>query len=170
MQRVCVVVLFVLSLLFSSSAVWGQTQFELPKNLELKAKEDYNRHETTLVEAAKWLEQTALSSEVAKRQEINAFVIKYLSGSPTISVALNEQLAKIYGKNEQLLAIYLASYGRNVIENRNSTDRSAPVKGGLTSMMNVYKKGVQIEKSREMEKLLKLSDSELNTYISQKLI
>jgi hypothetical protein len=62
------------------------------------------------------------------------------------------------------LAIFLASYGRHVIENKGA-DNLMIIKGAITSMMNVYKKGINISKSKEMEKVMKLTDAALDDYI-----
>ena len=60
----------------------GQTKFEVPQNVELKSKEDYSKDETTIIDAAKWLEETDLNKETEKRQQVNSFVIQWISGSP----------------------------------------------------------------------------------------
>lgn len=160
-----------LVMIFSIATVgtyYAQTEFELPENVKLKNKEDYEKYEEDFVNAAKWLEETDLNKETEKRQKVNAFVIEWISGSPTISVEISAELGKIYGDNAQLLGVYLASYGRHCIENKESTQFSA-TKAALLSMITVYKKGIKITKSKEMEKILKLSDEKLDEYIKTKL-
>lgn len=155
--------------LTSILTVQGQTKFEVPQNVELKTKDDYAKYETALIDAAKWLEETDLNKETDKRQQVNAFVLQWVSGSPTINVDINEQLEKIYGKNVQLLGLYLASYTRNFLENKGTATKFSATKAGLISMMNVYKKGIEISKSKEMDKLIKLTDeNKLDDYISDK--
>jgi hypothetical protein len=147
----------------------AQTKFEIPPNVELKTKDDYAKYETAIIAAAKWLEETDLNKEADKREQVNAFVLQWLSGSPTISVDINEQLGKTYGKNIQLLGIYLASYTRNFLENKGTATKFTATKAGLVSMMNVYKRGIGISKSKEMEKLIKLTDeNKLDDYIADK--
>ncbi|MBS1915998.1 MAG: hypothetical protein JST87_06945 [Bacteroidetes bacterium] len=145
----------------------AQTKFEVPKNIELKAKEDYAKYEPAIVDAAKWLEETDLDKEKNKRKEVNAFVLEWISGSPTVTVDINENLAKIYGKNTQLLGVYLASYSRNFIENKNSANKFSAIRAGLISMMNVYKKGIDVSRSKELENLIKLDEeNKLDDYIN----
>ncbi|MBD0331996.1 MAG: hypothetical protein ICV66_05015 [Chitinophagaceae bacterium] len=163
---------FILCLSFGLTSiltVQGQTKFEVPQNVELKTKDDYAKYETAISEAAKWLEETDLNKETEKRQQVNAFVLQWVSGSPTINVDINEQLGKIYGKNAQLLGVYLASYARNFLENKSAATKFSATKAGLISMMNVYKKGIEISKSKEMDKLIKLTDeNKLDDYINEK--
>jgi hypothetical protein len=152
----------------SISSVYAQTIFEVPQNVELSSKDDYAKYEPAIIDAAKWLEATDLDKEADKRKEVNSFVLRWVSGSPTISIDITEKLAKLYGKNAQLLGIYLASYARNFLENKNTATRFSATKAALTSMMNVYKKGIDISKSKEMEKLIKLTDeNKLDDYISE---
>jgi hypothetical protein len=149
------------------TTVRAQAGFEVPQNVVLKNKADYAKYEQAIVSAAKWLEETDLNKEPEKRQTVNAFVLHWISGSPIITVDINERLAKIYGKNLQLLAIYLASYARNYIENKTTATKFSATKAGLLSMMNVYKKGINIDKSREMNKLIKLeAENKLDDYIN----
>ena len=160
---------FILSLVFIQTlflTVNAQTNFELPQNIELKSKDDYSKYEATMTGAAKWLEETDLDKDADKRKQVNSFVLKWVSGSPTVNVDITEQLAKIYGKNIQLLGVYLASYASNFIQNKTSATKFTATKAGLISMMNVYKKGIDISRSKEMEKMIRLtSDNKLDDYI-----
>jgi hypothetical protein len=160
--------LILLLSLASVFTVQGQTTFEVPQNVELKTNDDFSKYESTIIEAAKWLEATDLDKEHDKRMQVNAFVIRWISGSPTITVEITEQLGKLYGKNEQLLGIYLASYTRNFLENKNTATKFSAIKAGILSMMNVYKKGFDISKSKEMDKLIKLTNNnKLDDYIKE---
>ncbi|MBI3233729.1 MAG: hypothetical protein HYZ42_06755, partial [Bacteroidetes bacterium] len=55
----------------------GQTQFEVPINIELQKMKDFEKYELAIVEAAKWLEETDLDKEIDKRQKVNAFVLEW---------------------------------------------------------------------------------------------
>jgi len=160
----CLVIIFA-----NFFTVLGQTKFEVPQNVQLKEKEDYAKYESDIIDAAKWLEETDLDKEADKRREVNAFVIQWISGSPTVNVEITEQLMKIYGKNAQLMGVYLASYAGNFLANKGTATKQSATKAGLISMMNVYKKGIEISKSKEMEKLIKLTEeNKLDGYIASK--
>jgi hypothetical protein len=154
---------------FFASPVFSQSNFEVPAGYELKAKEDYARYESAIVEAAKWLEETDLDKEKAKRQEVNTFLIQWISGSPDVSIEIHPAVADLYGKNEQLLAVYMAGAARYQIENKGSADRMKGIKAGIVSMSTVYKKGIAVKKVKELDKLLKFSDTELDAYIAEKI-
>ncbi|HEX5154058.1 MAG TPA: hypothetical protein VFW07_21575 [Parafilimonas sp.] len=162
---------FLTSLIFSLISILSahaQTTFEVPQGVELKSKEDYAKYEPAIIDAAKWLEETDLDKETDKRKEVNSFVLQWIAGSPTVNIDINEKLSKIYGKNVQLLGIYLAGYTRNFLENKNAATKFSATKAGLISMMNVYKKGIAVSKSKEMEKLTKLTgENDLDDYINE---
>ncbi|MES2288015.1 MAG: hypothetical protein V4547_20175 [Bacteroidota bacterium] len=147
----------------------AQTTFNVPQNVELKADEDYAKYEKDIVAATKWLETIDLNKETEKRKETNAFVLKWITGSPTISISLTEQLQKIYGKNAELLLIYMASYASFFLENKSTATAFTATKAGLISIMNVYKKRIEISSNKEMDKLIKLNEEgKLDNYIKDK--
>ena len=102
----------------STITISAQTKFEVPQNVELKVKEDYAKYETDMINAAKWLEETDLDKETAKRKEVANFAMQWIMGCPTFNIDLTEQLTKIYGKNLDLLLLYMASYSRYFLENK----------------------------------------------------
>jgi len=145
----------------------GQTKFEVPPNVTLNTDKDFAQYEKAIIDAAKWLEATDLNKEADKRQQVNGFVLQWLSGSPNVTVDINEQLGALFEKNAQLLGIYLASYTRNFLEQKSAATKFSAVKAGLISMMNVYKKGIEISNNKEMDQLLKLTDKQLDDYINK---
>ena len=162
-------IVLVATIFFSETTV-AQTSFELPQHVELINKEDYAIYESPVIQAARWLEENDLDQETEKRKEINAFVLKWITGSPSVSVVISEQIQKIYGRNVQLLAVYLASYSRYMLENKNTHDNFKATKAALMSMISVYKKGIAVHKTREMDKLISLTEAgQLDNYIIQKL-
>ena len=110
-----------------------------------------------------------MDKEPDKRKEVSAFVMKWIIGSPSVNVSLTEQLQKLYGKNASLLIIYMGSYTRHFLENKTTATQFSGTKAGLISMMTVYKKDIDITKSKEMEKLIKLTEeNKLDEYITEK--
>lgn len=146
---------------------FAQGTFNVPKNYTLKEADDYTQYEADMIEAAKWLEKTDLDKETYKRQEVNQFVIEWISGSPTVSIEITEQIANLYDKNPQLLGVYMANYTREYLENGEDATKESAIKVGLISMINVYKKGIEIKKNKELDKVSKMTDAQLDTYIKE---
>ena len=155
--------------LLSFTGVSAQTKFEVPSDVQLNVKEDYAKYEPAIIAATNWLESNPLDKEPDKRKEVSAFVMKWIIGSPSVNVSLTEQLQKLYGKNASLLIIYMGSYTRHFLENKTTATQFSGTKAGLISMMTVYKKDIDITKSKEMEKLIKLTEeNKLDEYITEK--
>jgi len=148
---------------------FAQVRVDSPWVVQLKTKEDYKKYEPEVVEAAKWLEQTDLDKETDKRRQINTFVLQWLSGTPDVVIAIGEDLQKLLDDNAPLLTIYLASYARHIIENKGSFTKFTATKAGLTAVLNVYKKGIGIHKTRGLTQLAKMSESGLDNYITENM-
>ena len=147
----------------------SQNKFELPKTIVLETEQDYKKYEGDIIKAAKWLEETDLDKETNKRKEINDFLMKWIMGTSAVTVEIKEPLINLCGENENLLALFAASYSRNFLENKKSATKFTATRAGITSMINVYKKGIAVTKSTELEKAIKLYDQgKLDQYIKSK--
>lgn len=166
MNRPVILSLLLAVALIPCSHARAQASFDVPGEVTLNVKEDYSKYETDIINAAKWLEETDLDKEVDKRQRVNAFVVKWVSGSPTVTVSIDEPLMKIVGGNPALLSIYVASYSRSVLENKASPSTFLAVKAGLLSVVKVYKKGIGVMRNRQLDKLARMDqDSQIEDYI-----
>jgi hypothetical protein len=142
-----------LSGLIISGRSVGQSKFELPKNIELKTREDYSKYENAVVGAERWMEETDLDQETAKRQAINQFIVQWVAGSPTVTINLDESLAQLTEKNPDLLALYLASYSKYIIEHKNDPSNFNAARAALTSISRVYRKGIDVYRNKKLENL-----------------
>jgi hypothetical protein len=148
--------------------ILAQTKFNVPPNYELNVKEDYAKYEADIITASKWLEEIDHDRDEDKRKEVSAFVMKWIIGSPTVTIDLSEKISKLYGKNAKLLINYMAAYSAYWLQNKSAATKPAAIKAGLISRMKVYKKDIDIKKSKEMDKLIKLTEeNKLDQYISE---
>lgn len=166
MKKIILVISLFILIPFGTMA---QTEFNLPENIELNKKSDYSKYENEVIQAAKWLEETDLDKEVEKRKQIQTFVVKWVSGSPDITLEINAGLMDLFNDSGELMALYFASYSRYLLENKEATASSA-TKAGIISMINVYKKGIGVKKNSEMKRAIKFNDqNKLEDYIAQNL-
>ncbi len=155
-------------MLVFNTAISAQTNFNVPTNYQLNVKEDYAKYESDIITAAKWLEEIDLDKEEDKRKEVSSFVMKWIIGSPTVSVELSQKIMDLYKKNDKLLINYMGAYSAYWLQNKSTATKAAGVKAGLVSMMNVYKKDIEIKKNKEMDKLIKLTEeNKLDQYIAE---
>ena len=81
--------------------------------------------------------------------------MKWVNGSPTVNVELNQTILEFEEKNPGMLTIYMATSAKYVLENNYSKDMRAKHAAALRAMMAVYKSGTGVKKDKKMEKLIK---------------
>lgn len=93
--------------------------------------------------------KTPLDKEKSKRQDANAFLVKWISGSPSVTIELREDLMVFMKKNPDLLSIYLGGYTKYALQNKDSEDKVAPNVAALRAVIEVYNKGIEVKKTRK---------------------
>lgn len=154
--------------LFCTGTLSFAQSFEVPQNVQLETATDYAKYEQDVVRATDWLVGTNLDMERARRKEVGTFLVKWITGSPDITVELNNGIGDLYGQNTDLLLIYMAAYSKYCIQHKNAAKFDA-VKAAVLTMAEVYTKGIRIEKTAEMEKFIKLNDAKRDKYIREQL-
>ena len=158
---------FILLILLTAGTAFCQTQFEVPQNIVLRNPGDYAKYDTAIINAAKWLEENDLDKEAGKRQATIDFVLRWLEKTPAVTLEMTEPMSKLYDNNDSLLGIFLASYSRNVLENKSSPSKFNATRAAVISMMTVYKKGISITKNKQMERAIKMAnENKLDEYIT----
>ena len=158
-------------LAFFFSIMTEAQDFEIPKYYVLKVAADYAKYEKDIIACANWLENSPLNVEEQKRLDANTFLMKWLTGSPTVSINLNADiLTKCTDKNPDLLMLFLAGWTRFSLENNYSKDQQAGYFEGFKSMINVYNKGVKIKKDKDLEGIIELyNKGELEAWIKNNI-
>lgn len=152
-----------------SSAVSAQN-FEVPADYSLKVKEDYARYEKEVIAATDWLKATPLGEQQEKRKQVSAFLMEWISGSPTVNVEINPAILDFEKKNSGMLMLYMAASAKYVLANNYSTDMRAKHRFALQAMMDVYKTDKAIKKDKKMDKLIKATDEgKLDEWLEENL-
>jgi hypothetical protein len=149
--------LLLCSFFFLSKNSFAQ-DFNVPESYHFSSKEDYATYEKDIIGAARWLLATPLNEQEAKRKEVSSFVVQWISGSPTVTIALYPIISDFEKKNQGMMMIYLASGARYVLENGYSKDNRAIEKAALLDMISVYQTGKGINNDKKMEKLIKAKE------------
>jgi hypothetical protein len=91
----------------------------VPKSYSLTTAEDYNKYEKDIINVINWLEQTPWDSKSGERQIANSFFLAWMSGSPTVTVEVSDDiLMKIMEKNKELLFAYMGGYTKYTLQTR----------------------------------------------------
>jgi hypothetical protein len=160
-----------LSLLFLFFTVTSFAQeFEMPEDFVVVEKEDYTKYEQKIIEASKWLQAVPFNEQKNKREQVSYFVVKWVNGSPTVTVELMPVIMDFNSKNNGMLVLYMAACSQYVLENNYSTDVRAKHKAALKAMMTVYQTGKGIKKDKKMDKLIKAdTEGKLNEWLDQNM-
>jgi hypothetical protein len=146
-------------------------EFEVPKDFNPKTKEDYVATEKDVIACADWLENSPLDQAESKRIEANAFLMKWLTGSPTVTVSLDADiLLKSTDKNPHLLMIFLGGWTRYSLQNNYSKDVHKGYYEGFKSVITVAKKGVGLKKDKDLDKMVEIYDKgELEKWVQENI-
>lgn len=153
-------------LIFISPIHLFSQELELPKLPETK--EDFIKPEKDFIAAEKWLETTPLGTNEEKRTEINAWIITWITNSPTVTINLRASILKVFDKNAQLLGVYMAGCSRYCIENNYSKEELKYNVAGLKAVINCYNLCGELKKDKALEKLIeKDKDGKLEEWVNE---
>ncbi len=154
---------------FNAAPLLAQ-DFNVPANYKFEEAADYDKYDADIIAAAKWLVNTPLNEQDKKRKEVTAFVVKWINGSPTVTVELNETIIDFDTKNPGMVVIFMASSARYVLENGKVDNMREKHKAALRDLIAVYKSGKGITKDKKMEKLIKADeDGKLDEWLDENL-
>lgn len=146
-----------LSMLLISAFMLRAQEFEVPADYSFESASDYAKYETDILNCIDWLESSPLGFQPEKRKDAAAFLLTWVSGSPDVSIELNEKMIWYIESNPELLVIFLGGWTRLAIQN--PADGKDVVKGslaGIESVLKVYKKGVGVADDKQLNKLIKI--------------
>jgi hypothetical protein len=152
--------------LFLSGAGVAQN-FEVPA---LPAtKEEFIKSEPDFIAAAKWLETTPVGTDMDKRVQVNAYVIAWLTNSPTVTLEIDAAVSKVCEGNPQLLAVFLGGCTRYCLENNYSKDKGKINTAGMKALINCYNLGGDVKKNKTLSKAIEADkEGKLEDWVKEK--
>ncbi len=144
--------------------------FEVPKNVNLMKAEDYKQYEEAIVKGTDWLLNTPINSEQAKRKEVNAFLMKWMTGSPDVSLEMNADVLT-FMECPDCLMMFLAGWTKLAIQSDTKVSNVEGSIQGVKDVIALYQKNkAYIGKNKAIEKYIKLDNKgKLETYLASKL-
>lgn len=156
----------------TSTVSLSAQEFEVPKNYSLVKAEDYEPYNQDVLNAIKWLENTPLDKQQDKRKNVSAFLMKWLTGSPKVSISINEYTIDLAEKNSELLMIFLGGWAEASINNSYKISDTEGNIAGIKSVVKFYNKNrkLGIKKNKTVEKLSKLkTDRDIEKWLKKNL-
>ena len=141
-------------------AFWGISlfaqEFQIPQNYNLVKAEDYAPYEQDVINSVKWLADIPINQNVGKREEANAFLMKWMLGSPNLKIVVHPEIVT-FSSNPEMLIAFLGGWTKYSLETK---DYSNQLKGNIAGIENaifVYNKNKKIiGKDKNIEKYIKL--------------
>lgn len=127
----------------------------LPKDLVLEKAEDYREHEGLAKKCAAWLINTPLDKEVKKRNELNAFVMMWFSGSPDYTLVIQSEALPFLADHEELLFPFIHGMGLYVLGHPQETDAVKLHAEGLKAVSIAVNSSKCVQKDKVLKSILK---------------
>jgi hypothetical protein len=155
-----------IALVLLSIGMYSQN-YEIPKNYTFEKPEDYAKYEMDILKCIDWLLNTPLNEQTVKRKEANAFVMKWISGSPNVTIEMNPKIVNFMKPNPDLLMIFMCGWTRYSLESREFNNKLLGNQKGIETVIDFYNKNKAfLKKDRNIEKYKKMKDKEeLEEYI-----
>ena len=141
--------LFIVLLLSISINSIAQAPEKLPGT-----KEEFVSSEKDFISAVKWLETTAIGKDMDARVKTNAWVLAWLTNSPTVTIEVRSSILKIFDKNPQLMLVFMGGYGRYCLENNYSKDDFKCNLAGIKAAISCYNLGGDVKKDKNLTKVI----------------
>lgn len=144
-------------------------QFSLPILPEKMWPSEYANYEADVLNCCDYLLNTDPSFNAPKHEECTSFLLRWVAGSPNISIVITDDLIDV--KKADLLIAYIAGWTRHAIKHPDDNGLLC-ANVAVEDMLNYYfaHKDV-IGKSKLTNKLLKRQEKgELATYITKVLV
>lgn len=156
----------VILLLFIGTNAMAQEP-KTPANIVLETRDDYIASEKLVLESIEWAQNTPLTSSPAKRKEVNAFLFKWMSGSPTVTIDLVGGL--IPADCSECLMSFLNGWVKYSLENDYSDNKVDCAMAGVESTIAFYEKNKSaLGKQSDIEKLIKRKNKgQLRKYVEE---
>ena len=163
--------LFFLFIFLSSSPLFSQTvDWETLEDAELEEAEDFVKIDAEILKLIDWLGNHHLDHK--DRIKANAIFMRWITGSPSVTVGLDTYLMSYTKKNGDFLLLYMAGWSKYVLENPDKKeDNFGGSLAGVNYFLDFYEKGKDfgVKKDRKVAKLLKKREAgKLEAFIANK--
>lgn len=163
-------IILILTILFMQASF--AQEYTIPNDVKLEAAQDYVNSETDILNCINWLENTPMNQDSEKRKMANAFLLRWATGTPTVTIEMQAFQLDLSKKNADLIMNFMGGWIKHAIENPSEKDNTqASNLAGIKSLIKVYaaNKAHGMKKDKRIEKLLKLDESELQNWVAKKL-
>ena len=146
---------FLLPLLLALGTTLVQAQdFTIP-TVDYSDEASYRAQEQNVVDAVDYLINNPVNRKPAKRQAVNSYLLEWVTGTPTMTISLSQEVAPFMECGDCLL-LYMGAYAKETIVNAGGSVADHNV-AAVNTVLDFYEKErAALGKNKEAEKFLKL--------------
>ncbi|MCD4793814.1 MAG: hypothetical protein K8R54_11300 [Bacteroidales bacterium] len=133
--------------------------FEVPQNYKLDKVEDYALYEQDVINCVDWLMKTPLNKEASKRKDANAFLLKWMTGSPNVHLEIKQEIVTFISTSPDLFMLFMGGWTKYSLETKDFDDKVAGNMAGIKTVIDFYTKNKEfIKKDKNIEKYIKMKE------------
>jgi len=142
-------------------------EYEVPKHYIFKTNADYLTAEPEILKTINWLEKTPWHQETRKRDEAKAFVLKWIDGSPDVTINLNSEVVHLAKDNPELLGSYMFGYTKYALLHKTDFDDTKAKKSGVKAIIDKYAAESSHRQNSEVDKVTAIDkEGKLDNWIT----
>lgn len=127
----------------------------IPDDLILQSDEDYAGHLALARKSLAWLINTPLDEHIDKRNEVNAFVMLWLSGSPTITLEIDSKATPFIHDDETLIFPFIHGMALYQLGHPECKDKSKLHAEGLRVVNKANKQSKCVKSTKTLKAISK---------------
>lgn len=158
-----------LSLAFTILSLGAWAQIETANlDVALEQAQDYKEQETLVIDCINWWQTTPVGEQADLRKKVNAFLFRWMSGSPTVSLELREEF--LAPDCPECLMAFMAGWTKYSLENNYAKDQVACTLAGIVYTIDFYEKNRKhLAKNNRIQQFIKMQKKgKLESYIQSK--
>jgi hypothetical protein len=151
----------IFSIVFASSfLILSGQEFNVPADFSANKPDDYAKYEPDVIKSIDWFTNTPLNEQAAKRKEVYAFFLKWLTGTPRVSVGISEKIVTFIKPNGDLMFIFMGGWTKYALESKDYKNVFMGNLKGVESVIAFYQKNKAfLKKDKNVEKYIKMKEN-----------
>lgn len=160
-----------MGLLFALSTSQAQLKCpELPQEFNWQTAEDYRKDAELVKKTLRWLCSAPLNIDLSKRSEANVFVLKWLSGTPDYTIAIETAKLPFLEQHPELLDTFIHGMALGYLSKDKPIEQVDAYAAGFQAVVQVASQSKSLSKSRHLRPLFKAArKNELKKYAEKTL-
>jgi hypothetical protein len=143
---------------------------QLPKDYKFATQEEFTKVEPVIIKCADFLESAPLDENQDFRKQVNAFFLRWLTGTAHVNVSVQPYVTDLAENNKDFLMVYLSGWARFVLLHPEIKTELDFHVAGVRSVLKAYKQCKGAEQEDLLDELIGLDkEGKLRDWIADKL-